>query len=285
MKIGYIITAHALPEHLIRLVRRLESDNARFFIHIDAQAPAGVMAAVQRELGDRRDVHMVPRHRVQWAAFSQLRAALEGVNAVLASPERLDYGVLLTGQDYPLRSPAAIESTLAAAGGRSFITYRPSTGRFLKRLTRWHWHGTLLGRRVRLPNRFVRVTVRRTLPAGLVAYNGSAHWCLSRRCLEYVAARDPELIRFFRRSSSPDEAFFQTMLMSSPYAATLVNDDLRFVDWSEGGPSPKVLTSYDLERMLRSSALFARKFDPRVDSDVIDALDAHIDADVERARA
>jgi hypothetical protein len=56
-----------------------------------------------------------------------------------------------------------------------------------------------------------------------------------------------------------------------------VNDDLRYVDWSEGGPSPRVLTSYDLERMVRSSALFARKFDPRVDAAVIDALDAHID--------
>jgi len=56
-----------------------------------------------------------------------------------------------------------------------------------------------------------------------------------------------------------------------------VNDDLRYVDWSEGGASPRVLTSYDLDRMTRSSALFARKFDPRIDSAVIDALDARID--------
>jgi hypothetical protein len=49
------------------------------------------------------------------------------------------------------------------------------------------------------------------------------------------------------------------------------------VDWSEGGASPRVLTSFDLDRLVRSSALFARKFDPRVDAAVIDALDAHID--------
>ena len=279
MKIGYIITAHTLPGHLVRLVRRLTSDNARFFVHVDRRAPDEVFAAVERELGGRPDVLLLPRHPVHWCSFGQVRPALEGVEAVLSSPEHVDYAVLLTGQDYPLRSPAAIESTLADADGRSFITYRPSTGRFLERLTRWHWHGTVRGRRVRLPNRFVPVRVPRRLPAGLVPYNGSAHWCLSRECLELVARRDPALDDFFRWSACPDESFFQTILMSSALAETLINDDLRYTDWSEGGPSPRVLTVYDLERMRRSPALFARKFDPRVDAEVIDALDAHIDSE------
>jgi hypothetical protein len=282
MKIGYIITAHTLPEHLVRLVRRLASDNARFFVHVDRRAPDSVYAAVERELGGRPDVRLIQRHSVHWCAFSPVRAALEGVDALLASPERLDYGVLITGQDYPLRPPAAIESALAEASGRSFITYRPSEGRFLKRLTRWHWHGTLLGRRTRVPNRFVRLTKRRTLPAGLAPFNGSAHWCLSRDCLEHVATLDPDIVRFFRWSACPDESFFQTILMSSPLKDTLVNDDLRYMDWSEGGPSPRILTTWDLERMLRSRALFARKFDPRVDTKVLDALDAHIDAEADR---
>jgi hypothetical protein len=277
MKIGYIITAHTLPEHLVRLVRRLSSESARFFIHVDRRAPAAVMAVVERELGGRADVRLLPRHPVHWGSFGPVRAALEGVHAVLQSPEPLDYGVLLTGQDYPLRSPDAIQGTLADAGGCSFISFRPPEGRFLKRLTRWHWHGNVLGRRVRLPNRFMPLTVPRTVPAELTPYTGSAHWCLSRACLEHVASADPAIVRFFRWAAVPDESFFQTLLMSSPLAGTLVNDDLRYVDWSEGGPSPRVLTSYDLNRMTRSSALFARKFDPRIDAAVIDALDARID--------
>jgi hypothetical protein len=278
MGIGYIILAHTLPEHLVRLVRRLESESARFFIHVDARAPGEVMAAIERELSASPHVQLLPRHRVEWAAFSQVEAALEGVRALLRWPERLDYGVLLTGQDYPLRPPASIESKLKQADGRSFLSYRPSTGRFLKRVTRGHWHGTVLGRRVRLPNRLMPFSVRRSVPDGLEPFNGSAHWCLSRECLDYVVDRDPETIEFFRWSSSPDEALFQTILMSSPLATTIVNDDLRYVDWSEGGASPRVLTSYDLDRMLASHCLFARKFDPRVDAEVIDALDTSIDA-------
>src|SRR3954466_12313770 len=113
MKIGYIITAHTLPDQLVRLVRRLESDNSRFFIHVDGRAPDEVMSVVNRELAGRADVQLVRRHRVHWASFSQLQAVLEGVRALLAWPEPLDYGVLLTGQDYPLRAPAAIETKLA----------------------------------------------------------------------------------------------------------------------------------------------------------------------------
>ena len=278
MKIGYIIVAHTLPEQIVRLVRRLDSPHARFFIHVDRRAPEAVMAMVDRELGGVGSVRLLPRHRVHWAAFSPVLAALEGVRALLEWPERLDYGVLLTGQDYPLQPPSVIEHMLEEAEGRSFISHRPATGRFLRRMTRYHWHGSVLGRRVRLPNRLMPLTLRRSLPAGLEPHTGSAHWCLSRDCLEYVVARDPEIIRFFRRSAVPDEAFFQTILMSSPLAPTIVNDDLRYIDWSEDRPSPRVLTVLDLEDMDASQALFARKFDSRLDSEVLDALDEKIDA-------
>jgi Core-2/I-Branching enzyme len=236
------------------------------------------METIDGELGAAPNVRLLPRRRVQWAAFSQVEAVLDGVRALLDWPEELRYGVLLTGQDYPLHPPESIESTLEQADGRSFLTYRPSTGRFLKRLTRRHWHRTVLGRKLRLPNRFVPITVKRSLPAGLRPYHGSGHWCLHRACLEYVASRKPEDIELFRWASSPDEALFQTILINSPLAPTIVNDDLRYVDWSEGGASPRVVTTYDLDRMLASHCLFARKFDPRVDAEVIDALDASIDA-------
>jgi hypothetical protein len=278
MGIGYIILAHTLPDHLVRLVRRLETDTARFFIHVDARARSDVTDAIETELGTAPHVRLLPRRPVQWAAFSQVEAVLDGVKALLDWPEELVYGVLLTGQDYPLRAADAIERELEQADGRSFMTYRPSSGRFLRRLTRRHWHRTVLGRKLRLPNRLVPIMVRRSLPEGLRPYHGSGHWCLSRKCLEYVASRDPEEIELFRWASSPDEALFQTILINSPLAPTIVNDDLRYVDWSEGGASPRVLTTYDLDRMLASHCLFARKFDPRIDAEVIDALDASIDA-------
>jgi len=279
--VGYIIVAHSLPEHLVRLVRRLQSPRARFFVHIDRGAPSVVMQTVAEQLGEVENVRLLPRHRVGWARFSQVEATLEGIAAILDAPEPIDYGVLLTGQDYPLRPPRVVEQTLLDASGRSFLEHWPATGRWRTRVDRWHWHGTVLGRRLRLPNRFVPISVRRPVPGGLAPFAGRTHWCLSRECLRYVAgfvARRPDVVREFRWRSHPDEAFFHTILMNSPLAGTIVNDDLRYVDWSDNQPSPRTLTTADLDRMLASNDLFARKFDPRVDARVLDLLDDHLAA-------
>jgi hypothetical protein len=76
----------------------------------------------------------------------------------------------------------------------------------------------------------------------------------------------------------PDESFFQTILINSRLADRIVNDDLRYIDWSEGRASPRILTSDDLDSLLASGDLFARKFDARVDERVLDMLDASIEA-------
>ena len=55
-----------------------------------------------------------------------------------------------------------------------------------------------------------------------------------------------------------------------------MNDNLRYIDWSKGQASPKVLTGDDLERMWASGKLFARKFDPARFPEVIAKLDRKI---------
>lgn len=44
---------------------------------------------------------------------------------------------------------------------------------------------------------------------------------------------------------------------------------LRYVDFSEHNPSPRVLTVQDLNKIMSSHCIFARKFDEKVDSEVI----------------
>jgi hypothetical protein len=64
--------------------------------------------------------------------------------------------------------------------------------------------------------------------------------------------------------------------MNSPLRETVVNDNLRYLDWSRT-PAPAVLGVGDLDGMLGSDKLFARKFDESVDRDVLDRLDEAID--------
>jgi hypothetical protein len=80
------------------------------------------------------------------------------------------------------------------------------------------------------------------------------------------------VVRFFERAYIPDELFFQTILMSSTVAETVVDSNVRYLDWSRR-PAPAILGVGDLEAMLASGALFARKFDITVDAKILDLLD------------
>ena len=82
---------------------------------------------------------------------------------------------------------------------------------------------------------------------------------------------------FFRRVLIPDELFFQTILLNSPLRDRIVNDNLRYMDWSRPNvPLPAVLGTGDLPQLQQSPALFARKFDVTVDSAILDMIDERI---------
>ena len=54
----------------------------------------------------------------------------------------------------------------------------------------------------------------------------------------------------------------------------MVNDNLRYIDWSEGKDSPKTLTIADKDAILASPKLYARKFDMAKEPGVLDFLDS-----------
>ena len=72
-----------------------------------------------------------------------------------------------------------------------------------------------------------------------------------------------------------DELFLQCVAMASPLKDSIVRDSLRLVDWQRtehGGCSPHTFTMEDWDMIVGSDKLFARKFDPDIDAEVIDAL-------------
>ena len=70
----------------------------------------------------------------------------------------------------------------------------------------------------------------------------------------------------------PDETFFHTILCSSPLADRIVNDDLRLIDWSDPAERPHIFRARDFDELKCAHDLFARKFDPTVDAEVIERV-------------
>lgn len=275
-RVVYIVSAYKLPAQLERLLRRLAAPGVSFAVHVDRKTRRSVLDEMVSRCRDL-DVTWLPRHRSQWGGFGHVRATLKGIEHYVESGIELDYAVLLTGQDYPLRPPAAIARFLGDADGRSFMRHLPlpwapwGPRGGLDRIEDWH---LITYRRLHLA-----LPLRRRLPGGLEPWGGSAYWCLSQRLVHFVhgyLAENPAYVRFFEHVFVPDELFFQTIIMNSELRDTVVNDDLRYLDWSRE-PAPAVLTRTDLPALVSSPHLFARKFDETVDAEVLDALDRHLE--------
>ena len=304
VRIAYIILAHRYPDHLIRLIERLSADGARFFVHIDKKAPAEVSRRVIEAFRPAPHVHLVPRHRVVWGRFGVVQATLEGIGEIVRRRFACDFGILLSGQDYPIKSNAQIFDYLAHHKGQSFLDYErlPSPRRWLNengglnRIEYWHFRVGDLP--LEFPRPFPAHTAagriaarawaglcrafprKRTLPNGLVPYGGSAFWCLTGACLRYVydfSLRHRNVARFFRYVDVPDEVFFQTIVMNSAYRHAVINDNLRYVAWPKlPAAHPEILGEDDFERIVTSGKLFARKFDPAHSARLLEMIDQRI---------
>ncbi len=292
MGLAYVVLAHKLPEQVGRLIERLEHPEDRVFVHVDAKQD---IRPFERELGplvESGHVEWVePRIKCHWAGPGHLMATLGAAAQALASGHDFSHLVLLTGQDYPIRPTAEIRRFFAEHRDKSFLSWSFGEEREVPDEERpgnerWYWNGgreRIVSRHYKLPgrehplsfpNRFLPFIPTRRWPEGLVAVQGLAYWSLTREavayCLDY-ARRRPELGSYLKRSFAPDENFFQMVLLSSDLAPQLVNEDLRYLNWRVY--HPRTVTMDDLEPMLASRKLFARKFDPEVDRAVMDALD------------
>jgi hypothetical protein len=279
VRIAYIIHAHTLPDQLVRLVEALHSPRSSFYIHFDRKSPDAQHRHVVSGLAHLSDVHHMPRRRVHWGGFGSVQATLTAIDAALAARPAVDVAVLLSGQDYPIRPTHAVEDALARVAVRCHLQHTllpdASFPDESARYERWHFARP----RFAFPPRRLPLPAPRRFPAGYRPHRGSAFWGLSRAGMELVRSTcrdDPRFVRFFRYVFIPDEMFFQSLLMSSPLAPTVVDDDLHFTDWTARGSHPATLGPDHLEAMAAATAPFARKFDERVHPGFLDAVDARL---------
>ena len=113
----------------------------------------------------------------------------------------------------------------------------------------------------------------RSLP-DIPIYGGSAWWSLTRECVQYMVSQKDFVEQVYIDTQFPDESFAQTVIMNSPYATTVVNDDLRYICWETRNNShPAVLDITDFYSIIRGKDLFARKIDPRISETLLVNID------------
>jgi hypothetical protein len=277
---AYLIRAHQRPGQVVRLVDRLSTPGSTFHVFVSARTPDDVYAAMRRPLAGRDDVHWVERIPAYYSGFSLVRSTLAGLASIAGAGPLPSHVVILSGQDYPLRPAAEIEELLAARTGESLVEH------FHLPSERWGDEDGGLDRvryrhfeRIRYRTRILRLPFpRRSFPAGLEPYGGSA-WCaLSDEAVRTLLAfehEQPEAYRFFAHVRTPDEMFIQTVLLNSRARERVANESIHHIEWP-GGSHPATFRRQDFPRLAASGKPFARKFDTEVDAEVLDLIDTEL---------
>jgi len=299
----WFVQSHRDPEQIVRLLRLLRSgsDGPIILRHDDAVTPfdpAPVLA-----LGN---VHLLPAsgRQIRGTFSCGVQPYLDAVEWLETSNTAYDWLVNLTAQDYPVTPVAGIERFLADTTHDGFVrswdVLGPDSPWSKRKAKARYWHRFRLlppgSDRLLRPLRWItRITplqfyfdygpwvgvrlLRTPFRNDFRCMGGRSWWTLRhdvvRYLREFLAAR-PDVVAHYRGTITPEESLVPTVLRASR-RFDLVNDDLRYIDYSHAiKGSPRTLTVADVPMLAAGRYHFARKFELAVDREVLDVIDREL---------
>lgn len=283
MRVAHIIITHKNYSQVARLIQTMQHPQSDFYIHSDARVPAAELD----NLKDLQNTFLIrKRIKCNWGGYSLTKAIFNSISEVLATGIAYDYINLLSGQDYPISPPEQFHNFLTQQNGKNFIAYdesqesewwRKAAGRYEKyHFTDYKFKGKFLLEKI-----VNKIAPGRKFPGYTTLYGGntSTWWTISRECAIYLNKTfnsSSQLPKFLRFCWGTDEFVITTIIMNSPFKEHTINNNLRYIDWSEGKDSPKLFDLSDYEKIKNSKKMLARKFDINYDRHILNKIDQQL---------
>lgn len=281
-KVAILMMIHKYTWQQRALIRHLSND-FDIYIHIDKKSDID-----RNEVeSSGKNVKAYKKYKVYWGHHSQFFASL----FILKKAYKVAYEryVFISGEDIPLKSNAEIISFFSknkkeyinyeklpikgwAGGGFARVDYFYFRNLFV---TKPKILRVFFNKVVNVLNHFLISLMKvfnlhRRLD--IQYYGGSSWWNLTHNCVGQILrylVENPSFLKKFKYTSCADEIFFQTLILNFIKNLTCENNNLRYIDWSNCESSPHIFTIRDFPKLKESPALFARKFDCTLDSEII----------------
>jgi hypothetical protein len=278
MKQAILITAYKNYHHLEEIIHCFDN-NFELYIHLDKKSK--ISDAALSRLEKYEIVKLVEqKYKVNWGGFNHLKSILYLTEQALKNPDN-QYFHLITGHDFPVKDSAYFMEFFKKNRNSEFMNYFNfpdaksgwSGNNGMDRIVYYNFHDVWDFKNYKEHKRIslvLRLQKRLGFKRGLSSkmprlYGGSTYWSLSRECLEYVVAftkKNEWVLNRFKYTLCAEEFYFQTLIMNSDFAAKVVNDNLRHIDWvARNGNNPAILDETDFEKLKETKAVFARKID------------------------
>ena len=286
-KHAYLLMIHENTLVLKRLLQLLDDERNDIYIHVDKNAVDLDVREI-RNIVNKSNVFFVKRHKVYWGTHSITKAEIDLFQEAVRG--EYAYYHLLSGADLPIKTQDQIHDFFDSHQGKEFIHFGTQQYQqdIKERYNQYHFFTKQLGRKrdkqfwVTMETYSLavqrRLHIDRTRNIGMSFYGGANWVSITNNFAKYIVNEYKNYRRHFRFVQISDELIWQTMVMNSPYKNNIylpgfMNDYLacsRHIDWNRG--NPYVFRNDDFDLLMKSKCMFARKFDEKIDSQIVEKI-------------
>ena len=296
-KHAYLIMAHENPGQLRRLLQLLDDERNDLYVHIDKNA--GFSPAILNDAVKKTALNVLEQHPVYWADYSMVTVELLVIERALKSGCHYRYLHLLSGMDLPIKTQDEIHRFFGNKTAE-FLGIVPVESAYDLDHVRYSY--PLLHTGAYRKHKAVRalsgvyVLLQRLVKRDLQAERNDLRWrfydgwnwfSITEEFAAAVMALSSQIEKVFQSAKAPDEMFLQTVAYNSPFreriydTSSLSPGSARLIDWNRG--KPYVFRSADFEELINSPCILARKFDERVDAQIIERIFCRLSKEQEAA--
>lgn len=283
----FLIQAHTDAKYLFSLVSQLDSSNHYFAIHIDKKSKFMLDDPYIKELLSHDNIFIISNYIINWGGANQFFVTLELIEKVVAKWPDIEYFHLISGQDFPTKNNKQIDDFFETFKDKNFMALATTT-QLEYRYNIYYPRDIINTRECSFIIRFIvnsaifiqqklldlGICFRRKI--SLTIFKGSNWWSLNREAINYIISfikNNPYFKDRFKYTNCCDEIFFHTILFNSPLRDTIVEKNLRYIDWSDNGRGfPNVLDESDYLKIIRDDCFFCRKIIPKKSDKLVELL-------------
>lgn len=281
MKHAYCILAHNNFNQLQNLIDIIDDRRNTIFLHIDKKVKheyilrGGCVSKFSK-------IYDVDSIDVRWGDYSLMSAEVECFKKVVKSNIVFDRIHLLSGLDLPLKSQDYIHDYFLSFPNVEFIDFGSNIEIFKRRLDYYHFFVKYI-KTYKIANLmrhmllFIQKPFVHRLKNSPYTFKYGSEWCsLSLKAVRKIVSDYFVYKNCFKYSLAPDECYKQMILFSDKSFEFFSKGNMRYIDWKGQKDSPRTLTMEDLDSLMDSDCLFARKFNEKIDNDIISVITNYI---------
>lgn len=286
-RLAYLISGtKGDSKRMMRTLQAVYHPRNQYILHMDLEAPPRerleLTMAVKNDptFSEVENVRVMSQSNlVTYKGPTMIATTLQAIAILLKESLNWDWFINLSASDYPLMTQDDLLHVFSNLSRTlNFIEHTKLTGWKLNQRAKPIIvdPGLYLSKKSDL----AITSQRRSLPTSFNLFTGSAWVMLTRSFVEYCIWGWDNLPRtilmYYTNFVSSPEGYFHTVICNTEeFTNTTINHDLHYIAWDYPPKQhPRYLTIKDFEKMVNSSAPFARKF-PK-DDVVLDKIDQEL---------